>query len=226
MRFCPFCAQELQDDVNHCAFCGKRLPEQRGSLAREPDQKRTILGMPALAPPMTPPSAPSAPSAEGLSGGITKDTLPGREIDSIPVASGARGWIVPGARRSHAIGAARPSHGIGAARCSHVFGAARRSHVFGAARRSHAIGAARCSHVFGAARRSHVFGAARRSHAIGAARPSRGNARRTRGQLPCGLAASSAEALCRVFGFWSTAVSPGRRPPAASANFGLWRQDR
>ena len=64
MRFCPFCARELQDSADHCVFCGKRLPPAETSPDQEaPKKKGTLVGVPALSPPpaLTPSFPPSAP---------------------------------------------------------------------------------------------------------------------------------------------------------------------
>ena len=47
MRFCPFCAKEIQGDVTHCGHCGKRLPAGHTPLAPAAEgasASKTIMG--------------------------------------------------------------------------------------------------------------------------------------------------------------------------------------
>ena len=81
MRFCPFCAQELQDDVNRCVFCGKRLPTSNTGPKRKvsapvpavktgfevAEIERPSGGEPKDPPPVAPPAPPSPTKDTSLS---------------------------------------------------------------------------------------------------------------------------------------------------------------
>jgi hypothetical protein len=62
MRFCPFCAQELQDDAVHCAYCGKRLLQPGGQTQPAVRRGEARSGEGAA---RRPPVAPRDPTGPG-----------------------------------------------------------------------------------------------------------------------------------------------------------------